>query len=100
MEIAAQLATRINSESITKGVGATISAADAYPAAVQIAEAEARIDAAGRALSRNQQALAAMASQDFYRPRPEGAGLSDAPMDAEEAARVNRVIKSMEEDFT
>ena len=96
---AAQLATAINADSIGKGHGATVTIETTYPAALLLADVESRIDRAGAEIARNQALLESMSNRDFYRPRPD-AGLSDGPLDAEEAARVNRVITSMEQDFS
>lgn len=97
MEIAAALALRINGDSIVKGSGATISAADAYPAAVAIAEAEQRIDAAGRALADQSAALQSMLGPerpDF--PCTGAAAPADAPLSPAERERVAEIIATFE----
>lgn len=109
--IAAGMAAHVNSHAVSKAYGSTVTAVtadDMMPAAVVIADVEARIDQVGRDLADRAARLetlagapGALSQPDFpCSARPDGAaGPTDSPLDPIEIERVDRVITAMESDF-
>jgi hypothetical protein len=96
--IAAQLANSINGGMISKGAGASVTIETTYPAALLLADVEARIDAAGRDLAEMSGALGALSQPDFL-SSARLTGAADGPLDAAEAERVSRITETFEREI-